>query len=88
MTINAYELDCNGQNAIEAAKDIHSVNPGAHVVVQVRENWRVCVDGKAFGGGEFVRIPILQAAEWLGWGSVTLPPRQETKPKAKPKGAA
>jgi hypothetical protein len=41
--------------------------------VRVAPNWRVCAkDGtgyRAYEDGELLELPLLQAAEWCGWGS-------------------
>lgn len=38
--------------------------------VVVLPRWRVCHRGKAYGPGETVALPVLQAVEWVSWGSV------------------
>ena len=38
--------------------------------VRVNPNWRVAYQGRAYGAGETIDLPILMAAEMSGWGSV------------------
>jgi hypothetical protein len=80
-------VDEHGETAITSARAIAREEPDRRVTVQVREHWSVCVDHKAFHSGELVDLPIIQAAEWLAWGSVDLPSVHVAEPHQPPKKA-
>jgi hypothetical protein len=43
----------------------------ATLTVRVNPRWRVLHQGRVYESGEEVDLPILQAAEWACWGSVS-----------------
>jgi len=47
------------------------VSTTATVAVVVNPRWRVLHAGRVYEAGELAELPLLLAAEWSGWGSVT-----------------
>jgi hypothetical protein len=78
-------VDDHGETAITSARAIARTEPDRQVTVQVNPHWAVCVGHKAYHEGDLVDLPIVQAAEWLAWGSVDLPDRAEHVEHVPPK---